>query len=596
MKECSNKKKGIIPIQSFLLIFKNDFIQEQAISSADNFIKLGAYNHLNWDDKGIEILFFTRELVKTSYSLSDNLKFIVGDDFELENSNCKESMSNAVFIEIDKKRGLCKLFASIIGLPPIFCYQDDKRIILTSDIILLTKIKGFHLEFNIQSLIDLCIIGHPVKHNTLFKNVNMIKGGNYIEWISGKSFTIKNIWNTANNNITLKDWNNFCDEQINAFLYSMEKLSIENSFLSLTSGLDTRTILAVLVNQGRSIEESYTMSGYPFTLDARAAIDLANHYGIKHNTIILDNNFINNIENHVIEASRLSGGIYSLEQASEIFFYEQINRNLTGRISGNMGNQIGRGGTEGISLRNGNLEILNPELQEFADKNTEDHWLKQMNINSKGLDFITLLQDEIPNSLVGNYCIGNYYVVQKSPYSHRKLINISRLMPQKNKNNNISLIKIRIGDLYHRFFGKSEKVSFQRKLINRYGGYAAHYPINWGWRASGGISIGRALQGCFSIIDTIAEKKRIYNPTIQKLFEIFGISGLHVYKHTNYWMKIRLKDFIYDNVFSETSNKLFENRIMNKVLEEYFYKDNFTYYNTICFALDVCLANKLFIK
>ena len=56
-----------------------------------------------------------------------------------------------------------------------------------------------------------------------------------------------------------------------------------------------------------------------------------------------------------------------LEQASEVYFYNKINGgSFNGRLSGNLGNQIGRRGTEKVSLRNADAAILDESINEKA--------------------------------------------------------------------------------------------------------------------------------------------------------------------------------------------------------------------------------------
>ena len=395
--------------------------------------------------------------------------------------------------------------------------------------------------------------------------------------------------------ITYQEGDRYCEYQINAFLYAINKLILKDSFLSLTGGLDTRTILSALIQEGKEIPTSYTMSGYPLTLDARIANDLCKYYGIEHNTIVLGDSFFNNLEKYLIDASRLSGGICSLDQATEVYFYNQIDSKFIGRISGNMGNQIGRGGTEGVSMRNANIEVLNPELlSSMKGYDLTSHWFHKMDTTSSGLEYISLLQNEIPNSSVGNYSIGNYFAVQKTPYANRKLIEVSLHIPKKDKHQAASLIAMRMKDLYHRFLGESEKISFQRKYINRCGGFVAEYPINWGWKASGGISILKFFQGCLSIIDAFAEKRMIENEIGKQMLGIMRISGLHVYKHPSRWLKEYLRNFVYDSVMSTANDEIFNKNIMINVLDDYFNKNINKYHSTILFILDLCMAKQLF--
>jgi len=65
----------------------------------------------------------------------------------------------------------------------------------------------------------------------------------------------------------------------------------------------------------------------------------------------------------VMEASQLSGGLASVEQAHQVYVYQQLERFGSRRLSGYLGNQVGRRGVEGISIRNAEPCVLNDTLR-----------------------------------------------------------------------------------------------------------------------------------------------------------------------------------------------------------------------------------------
>src|SRR5205823_5112178 len=188
-------------------------------------------------------------------------------------------------------------------------------------------------------------------------------------------------------------------------------------------------------------------SGVNRPLDARAAARLCRAYGVSHSLVTIGDRFARGLADYVQEASRLSGGLASLRQAPEVYLYHQLGGSFDARISGNLGNQVGRGGTEGVSTRRAELGILSPALRAA--------------------------------STVGG----------SAPSG--------------------SLIKMRLRDLKHRFFGEPESTSFQRSLLQRLGGFAAAYPINYGWRATGGVSPAGLLWGAATFAGMAVQKWRL---------------------------------------------------------------------------------------
>ena len=243
------------------------------------------------------------------------------------------------------------------------------------------------------------------------------------------------------------------------------RMEVTSSVLSLTAGLDTRTVFTTLADQNRLVP-AVTMSGVNRSLDARAAARLCRAYGVSHSLVTIGDRFARGLADYVQEASRLSGGLASLRQAPEVYLYHQLGGSFDARISGNLGNQVGRGGTEGVSTRRAELGILSPALR---DASTEaGHWLLRQLYGSgmSAIEFI--LQQEIPFSSVGNFSIGNHFAVQKSPYADRALVETLSMRPVGGSAPSGSLIKMRLRDLKHRFFGEPESTSFQRSLLQRW--------------------------------------------------------------------------------------------------------------------------------
>src|SRR5207244_10977533 len=143
------------------------------------------------------------------------------------------------------------------------------------------------------------------------------------------------------------------------------KIDLSGSCLSLTGGLDTRAILAVLVSEGTCLPAA-TLTGPTLSLDARAAQTLSKAYSFPHYLVRLDADFLHTLPTYVVEASRRSGGLTSLEEAGAVYLYRQLAGIGTRRLSGGFGNQVARQGFERISLRNADVSILTADCSAAA--------------------------------------------------------------------------------------------------------------------------------------------------------------------------------------------------------------------------------------
>lgn len=208
------------------------------------------------------------------------------------------------------------------------------------------------------------------------------------------------------------------------------------------------------------------------------------------------------------------------------------------------------------------------------------------------MSYRALLQYEVPHSSLANYSIGNHFAVQKSPYASRELIVAScRELGGEVGASESSLLRMRQRDLLHRFFGEPLVKSFQRQLIRDYGGYASGCPVNWGWRADGGISLTGILFGALTGMDALLSRHGSEMQSIA-LRKCLHVNGLHDFKNLGYWVKKYLGEYLGDQVHSSgRAADIFDKSVLqNKVKEVLGGKSSD--YNTILYALDLILAQQ----
>ena len=594
-----NESSGTIiyKVSSFVMIMKMPGSNAGTLSDGISFgHDRKKYSYIS-ADKQMEVVFSFRKESPANFSkpgILDGGRLLLGDDCEWKDSLGQRCMANAVFIEFNLKTKTNKILSSIVGLPPVFICKSAGMVVITSDLYLLTMIPGLRLLFDPAGVHDLCSVGHPVKHRTLLKDVTMMPGGHSITVNTKGDIAELRAWNLPPAE-PLRDWNEYTNLQVDIFKNAMGKLDIAESFLSLTAGLDTRAILADLIMTKRIIP-AYTMTGTSISLDARTARNLYNAYGQQHTIIVLNDEFHRDLPSLAYESSRLSGGLTSLGQAHEIYLYKKISNQMSARLSGNLGNQIGRRGTERISMLNADVAILHEDIVKQNDQMQRDHWYNTgINSDDGRLTYEFLLQNEVPFSSVANYSIGNHFAIQQSPYANRKLIESTQRKPVgEQRKQSISLMKMRFNDLRHRFLGDSTEQSFQVKLILQIGGSVASYPINWGWRANGGVSISGLLYGGLAFMDALVCSKGLDTGVIYKGMKAMHIAGFHEYRsfHTEL---LFLRDYVHDTLLSESVTKsgLFNSKKIAKLLKEHYILKNH-HQKEIMVALDLALAQQIF--
>src|SRR5947208_1333280 len=164
-----------------------------------------------------------------------------------------------------------------------------------------------------------------------------------------------------------------------------------------------------------------TLTGPTLSLDARAAQTLSKAYSFPHYLVRLDADFLHTLPTYVVEASRRSGGLTSLEEAGEVYLYRQLAGIGARRLSGGFGNQVARQGFERISLRNADLSIL---AEEFIGAGRRGQPVPTLSRGAVGWrsPYERLLQEDGTLPSVANSCIGQYFATQQTPYASRMMI------------------------------------------------------------------------------------------------------------------------------------------------------------------------------
>lgn len=521
-----------------------------------------------------------------SNRFANPLTVLLGSDAEWERGAAPNAMGDAATIQWDAVASQFTVRTSIIGLPPIFIYRSSSRTVLTSDLWLLRSSAGIELTFDETSLRQMCRVGYPIGFRTLFKDVSVIPGGVRLDVDRHGALTVQEAWRMPAAS-PARNRKELIELQTHLFRDAVRRINIDRAFLSLTGGLDTRTILAAILEAGGRIP-AYTMSWKGVSLDARLAVEICRPYGVPHEVVRFDESFASEISERALTASRLSGGLAAVEQATEVAFYNRVGAEWRSRISGFLGNQVGRGGQEGISLRRGDVTML-------VGASAGGHGERRPN------DAVTLAASVDPHARMrhsvlfaslANYCLGHHYMEQASPYASRQLIESLAHHPSESGTGPESALQRRARDLRHRFLGEPVERSFQRQLITSVGGHVAHHPINWGWRATGGVSAAGLAHGALAFIEAFASWGRLRATRRRMISTLPGIVGRHNFRQPRlWWSRDLLQSVILDKDVRESG--LFVVPVLQRKIEEHFagVRDHL---DDLLLAADLAYAHRAF--
>ena len=382
---------------------------------------------LDWQAGPLTVRYAPRAGAATPAASGAGLRLVLGDPSELVLDGAARNVAAGVPIACDAAEGSIVLHTSIVGLPPVFTYLDADLVAICSDLHLLVGLAGNVLRLNPLGVSELGSVAHPIEHRTLFADTAMAPSGGRLALDRTGKVAFQRTWSLPPR--SPRSWSEFIEAQLGAFTESVTAIDTSTSFLSLTAGLDTRTVFASLASQDRLVP-AVTMTGPKQSLDARAAERLCAAYGVRHTLVAFDDAFVRRLPTLMETASRLSGGLASLDQAPEVYLYEQLGGEFGARLSGNLGNQVGRGGTEGVSTRDASLAILGGLLRGASHgASPGGHWLLGHLGQDEHATLEYILGQEIAFTLASNFPIGNHFATQQTPYASRALIETLALRP-----------------------------------------------------------------------------------------------------------------------------------------------------------------------
>ena len=553
-------------------------------------------HHLFSADRRLELAFIAAES-PAEPEAGEELGLLIGDDAEWDETQGESCMAGAAYMQWQPSENSLRVLGSIIGLPPVYVCRLPGAVAITSEIRLLHAVTTLRLAVDPQAVVELFTVGYPLHHRSLFKDVALMPGGYFLRANSLGVSNVASFWEPPQCESEM-DPVGFIDYQTEAFRKAVGKLKLSDSVFSLTGGLDTRAILAVLSGMDVRLTACTISGPRTLCLDARQARDLCKAVGLPHVVVSLDDMYLRDLPAYVMEASLFSGGLASLGQAHEVYFYRKIERLGSRRLSGILGNQVGRGGVEGVARRGADLSVLTPSLNGAIGNEPKEHWLSQASERSGYTLTRSLIQRENLFSLLGNYSIGHHFMTQQHPYASVQLIeNAVGGALASGQHTPFSPIRARFRDLRHRFLGEPVGRSFQRKVIAAANGFVARYPINWGWRAEGGVSLRGLALGGLALADAAWSRGNPSTGFGRKVLRATGVVGIQEIRPWREWMDGPLHDFVNDSLRSRAvaNSELFDIPRMTQLLDEHYGKVK-AHYETLVAALDLALAHQHFVK
>jgi asparagine synthase (glutamine-hydrolysing) len=197
----------------------------------------------------------------------------------------------------------------------------------------------------------------------------------------------------------------------------------EHVGLSLTSGLDTRMILTCAREQKRSFP-CYTFGGFwGDTFDIRVARELAKICNVPHETIRLNEHFLQGVPDYARKSVYVSDGTHDALHGAHDLHFNEIVRNIAPiRLTGKFGSEVVR--TRKL-IPSGEFprDLLQPWFMPFLDE--------ARMCTKKAHPLTRVVSEEIPWYEYGRVAVEQSKVVLRTPFMDNELVKLMYQAPSE---------------------------------------------------------------------------------------------------------------------------------------------------------------------
>lgn len=347
------------------------------------------------------------------------------------------------YLIINKKENIINIGNSLFSILPVYYFKNNGELHISNSYKKISSITN-NKVINKRFILENILFNYQLFNNTFFENIFLLNSNSYIE-INNNNFTVKKHTNIQDYFVSNPLRKKKAIPQLTDLFISSSKRYYPDEFYftSLTGGFDGRTLTACGLYHKKHFE-TYSF-GTEDSNDIKIAMELSESTGIKHNMILLDDNYVseNSFDNGV-EFINNSEGNASFARAHYLYAVKQLPESSKYLITGNFGSEVFRAAHiagEVISPNLYNLfnnscddaitKIINSTEFRFLNQNAfKNEWsslcedFKKMPVYNKEYDTLTLNQklyivvfEEIFRKYFGAEMINQFkYLNSRTPF------------------------------------------------------------------------------------------------------------------------------------------------------------------------------------
>lgn len=484
---------------------------------------------------------------------------------------------NGLIIDLGQQK--VQLFNDRYGIRRIYYHQDQQAFYFSSEAKALLKILPSLRNLNLDSVAEFFVFDSVLNNKTYFKDLYIMPPASLWSFYKGHIKKTHYFHAESWEQQTKLDKHNY----VKALKETFEKI-LPRYFnrlpvaLSLTGGLDTRTILAA-GNPAPGQLPCYTFGGiYRDSFDVRISRKVAAECKQPFHIFRVDYDFLEDFPTYARETIYKSDGLAEIEKAHSIYLNRKARKIAPVRMTGKFGSQVLRE----VSLlrdRAYNLNVIDAGFREKIDKVKEN--FKQIQTGRK-LSFI--LFKEIPWYWAGFTTIELSQVLVRSPYLDNELVKLLYRAPHK---------ALDLEDV-------------QMNLIGEYNADLLKFKTNWG---KAGNHSAVAIKIIHQIHKLLNNADKFYNwermpHWIARIDSFFLplhleklVNGFDQYTHYRTWFRDELSSYLKDVLLDHRAlNRPYVNKNLLQRCVEKHTSGQGNYLNEIKKTLTLELINRYLIE
>jgi len=239
----------------------------------------------------------------------------------------------------DPEKGSLELMNDVLGLMPIFLWQNDGSFAFSSNVWAIACHPRFRKRIDVRGMVDLLLLSHQQGNRTLFEGVSVLPPGSVTTVRDG------NVSSRLVRNLKFSEerwqWSieKAADEMYALLSQSVQRRVAEGAevLLPLSGGFDSRVLLGFLLERPAEIKTITQYQHGLYAEDTRYAKRLARRAGVRHQVVPFGDSFLAQYRRKCVA---INGGLFDIHTSRYLSWFDEPNGKLLPIVSAHLGGEL----------------------------------------------------------------------------------------------------------------------------------------------------------------------------------------------------------------------------------------------------------------